>query len=102
MRRFFRKLTSLEKKSINQSQNGSSLSRFTLSCTLNFYLQLQRAIKHIFFTAVTYVDEMIGQVLHSLVENGHGDNTIVTLIGDHGWMLGENQVRQCNEKCISF
>ena len=42
---------------------------------------------------MTYIDDLIGDVLKSLVENGFGDNTIVTLIGDHGWMLGENQVR---------
>ena len=41
---------------------------------------------------MTYIDDLIGDVLKSLVENGFGDNTIVTLIGDHGWMLGENQV----------
>ena len=34
---------------------------------------------------------LIGEVLKSLVKNGFGENTIVTLIGDHGWMLGENQ-----------
>ena len=41
---------------------------------------------------MTYIDDLIGEVLKSLIENGFGDNTIVTLIGDHGWMLGENQV----------
>ena len=44
------------------------------------------------FAAVTYVDDLIGEVLRSLVSNGFGDNTIVTLLGDHGWNLGENQV----------
>ena len=41
---------------------------------------------------MTYIDDLIGEVLKCLIENGFGDNTIVTLIGDHGWMLGENQV----------
>lgn len=48
--------------------------------------------------AVTYIDDLVGQLLRSLVDNGYGDNTIVTLIGDHGWMLGENQVRK--NRCL--
>ncbi len=46
----------------------------------------------IMFLAVTYVDNLIGEVLQSLVANGLADNTIVTLFGDHGWSLGEHQV----------
>ena len=41
---------------------------------------------------MTYVDDLIGEVLDSLVKNGLANNTIVSLIGDHGWTLGENQV----------
>ena len=43
-------------------------------------------------SAVTYVDDLIGQILDALVQTGLADNTIVTLIGDHGWTLGENGV----------
>ena len=35
---------------------------------------------------------MIGEVLNAVVENGLSENTIISLIGDHGWTLGENQV----------
>ena len=35
---------------------------------------------------------MIGEVLNAVVENGLAENTIISLIGDHGWTLGENQV----------
>jgi arylsulfatase A-like enzyme len=38
------------------------------------------------------MDDQIGQVLRSLKSNRFEDNTIVAIIGDHGWALGENQV----------
>jgi hypothetical protein len=41
---------------------------------------------------VTYIDDLIGEVLRSLIENGLEHNTIVSLISDHGWSLGEHQV----------
>ena len=41
---------------------------------------------------MTYVDDLIGQILDALVQTGLADNTLVTLIGDHGWTLGENGV----------
>ena len=46
-----------------------------------------------FFAAVTYVDDLIGEVLEAVVDNELDENTIIALIGDHGWTLGENQVR---------
>lgn len=46
-----------------------------------------------FFAAVTYVDDLIGEVLEAVVDNDLDENTIIALIGDHGWTLGENQVR---------
>ena len=48
---------------------------------------------NLFFAAVTYVDDLIGEVLEAVVENDLDENTIIALIGDHGWTLGENQVR---------
>jgi len=48
-------------------------------------------IIHISTLAVTYVDDLIGQILDALVQSDLADNTIVTLIGDHGWTLGENR-----------
>ena len=49
-------------------------------------------IIHISTLAVTYVDDLIGQILDALVQSDLADNTIVTLLGDHGWTLGENRV----------
>ena len=63
---------------------------YLYTCTL-----LDKLLKKDFFfhLAVTYIDKMVGEVLDSVVENGLSENTIISLIGDHGWTLGENQVR---------
>ena len=57
---------------------------------------------NLFFAAVTYVDDLIGEVLEAVVENDLDENTIIALIGDHGWTLGENQVRMPFFLVISF
>ena len=45
---------------------------------------------HAYYAAVSYVDAQIGKVLTALESNGLADDTIVILIGDHGWSLGEH------------
>jgi arylsulfatase A-like enzyme len=44
---------------------------------------------HAYRAAVSYADALVGKVLGALEDNGLADNTIVMLIGDHGWNLGE-------------
>ena len=44
---------------------------------------------HAYRAAVSYADALVGKVLGGLEDNGLDDNTIVMLIGDHGWNLGE-------------
>ncbi|XP_053675694.1 iduronate 2-sulfatase [Anopheles nili] len=43
-------------------------------------------IRQHYYAAVTYVDELIGQLLKAIDES----NTIIALISDHGWSLGEH------------
>nr|CAB3263463.1 iduronate 2-sulfatase-like [Phallusia mammillata] len=50
----------------------------------------QRKIRQHYYASVTYTDAMVGKVLKQLEASGFADNTIVTLIGDHGWSLGEH------------
>lgn len=40
---------------------------------------------------VAYVDEVVGWLLRGLREAGHGDDTIVVFVGDHGEGLGEHR-----------
>lgn len=44
---------------------------------------------HGYYAAVTYIDDLVGQLLNKLDELGLSENTIVVLWGDHGWKLGE-------------
>ncbi len=49
-------------------------------------LELRRA----YYSAVSYTDDNIGQVLNALEKHDLADNTIVVFWGDHGWTLGEH------------
>ena len=42
-----------------------------------------------YLASITYVDGQIGRVLDALDKSAYRDNTIVVLLGDHGWNLGE-------------
>ncbi|XP_038054781.1 iduronate 2-sulfatase-like [Patiria miniata] len=44
-----------------------------------------------YFAATSYVDYEIGRVLSTLEEEGFADSSIIALVGDHGWQLGEHQ-----------
>ena len=48
-----------------------------------------RAARRAYFSACTYVDTKIGQLLKTLEDCGFADNTIIVFTGDHGDMLGE-------------
>lgn len=50
-----------------------------------------RVMKHGYLASVSYVDQLIGNVLQTLEELKLAENTIVVLWGDHGWHLGEHE-----------
>ncbi len=52
----------------------------------NIVLDLRRA----YYSLVSYVDSLVGQLLHKIDELGLAKNTIITFLGDHGWQLGEH------------
>ncbi len=56
------------------------------SMASNTVIDLRRA----YYSCVTYVDAMVGQVLYKLDELGLAKNTIITFLGDHGYHLGEH------------
>ncbi len=45
-----------------------------------------------YLASVTFVDHCVGTVLDALEESPHADNTIVVLVGDHGYQLGEKGI----------
>jgi arylsulfatase A-like enzyme len=53
---------------------------------------------HGYCAAVSFIDNLVGRVLGSLHELGLAENTVVVLLGDHGWHLGEHGLwcKHCN------
>jgi len=45
-----------------------------------------------YYSAVSWIDYCIGKALDKLDSLGHTDDTVVALIGDHGWQLGEHNI----------
>jgi iduronate 2-sulfatase len=48
-----------------------------------------RQLRHGYYACISYVDAQIGKLLAALTHQGLDDNTIVVLLGDHGYSLGE-------------
>ena len=44
-----------------------------------------------YLAAISYTDDLIGQLLDALDNSPYGENTIIVFFGDHGWHLGEKE-----------
>jgi len=51
-----------------------------------------RSFRKAYYAAVTFTDSLIGELLDTLDSEGLADDTVVALIGDHGWQLGEHNI----------
>lgn len=60
--------------------------------------ELAKTLIHGYYACVSYVDAQIGKLLKELNRLGLEENTIVVLLGDHGWNLGDHQLwcKHCN------
>jgi len=54
--------------------------------------ELARILIHGYYACVSYTDKLIGDLLDELERLEMDDETIVILIGDHGWQLGEHEL----------
>lgn len=52
----------------------------------------QKEVIHGYYAAVSYVDAQIGKVLNYLKTANLDENTIVVLLSDHGWHLGDHGI----------
>lgn len=50
----------------------------------------QAELIHGYYASVSYVDAQLGLILSFLKTSGLKENTLVVLIGDHGWHLGDH------------
>ncbi len=51
----------------------------------------QQELVHGYYACVSYIDAQIGKLMQALKKTGLDKNTIVVLIGDHGWHLGDHK-----------
>ena len=68
---------------------GSSWSAWSTDPACRVNASDARAIRKAYWACISYTDAMLGQVLTALRGNGFWDSTVITLVGDHGWHLGE-------------
>jgi len=53
-------------------------------------LPLQRKLIHGYYACVSYVDAQVGKLIGTLEELNLDENTIIVLLGDHGYHLGDH------------
>ena len=53
---------------------------------------MTRAMRKGYYASVSWMDSLVGRALDKLRELGHDDGTVVALLGDHGWQLGEHNI----------
>jgi iduronate 2-sulfatase len=52
--------------------------------------EISRMLIHGYFACISYVDAQVGKVLKAIDSLGLAHNTVVILLGDNGWKLGEH------------
>jgi iduronate 2-sulfatase len=50
----------------------------------------QRELIHGYYACVTYIDAQVGMLMEHLKSSGLDENTVIILVGDHGWHLGDH------------
>ena len=52
----------------------------------------QKLVRQHYYAAVSYVDDLIGQLLDGMISSKRSflNDTTIVLVGDHGWSLGEH------------
>ena len=53
---------------------------------------ITRDLRRAYYSCITYIDDLIGQLLRHLENLGLANDTIVSFIGDHGFHMGEHSI----------
>ncbi|ELT96527.1 hypothetical protein CAPTEDRAFT_63083, partial [Capitella teleta] len=51
-----------------------------------------RDLRRAYFSCISYVDDLVGEILKDLNDLGIANDTVVSFIGDHGYHLGEHSM----------
>ena len=70
----------------------TDIKSFNFSGEMNVTLPHAEVIKlrRAYYTCITYIDSLIGNVLNELRRLGLENDTIISFVGDHGFKLGEH------------
>lgn len=60
------------------------------SINTTFPDQVTLDLRRAYYSAVTWMDSLVGDVINELENLGLANNTIISFVGDHGWQLGEH------------
>ncbi|MFI4860048.1 MAG: sulfatase [Phycisphaerales bacterium JB063] len=63
---------------------------YRTSLNMKMDLEQRRAAVGAYYASVAFVDELVGQIVGKLEEQGLADNTLVIFTSDHGFHLGEH------------
>lgn len=53
--------------------------------------EFHKLARHGYYACVSFIDAQIGKITAALEQTGLAENTVIVLIGDHGWHLGEHE-----------
>ena len=53
---------------------------------------LQKKLIHGYYACVSFVDTQVGKIIEKLKEKDLDKNTIIVVLGDHGWHLGDHSL----------
>ena len=70
----------------NDAMGIPDLGEVNVTYPNNKVKELRRA----YYSAISFIDDIIGQILNELKTLGLENSTIVSFWGDHGWQLGEH------------
>ncbi|KAK6192075.1 hypothetical protein SNE40_003619 [Patella caerulea] len=73
-------------------RNYKDIAKVNASGDINttFPTNIVKDLRRAYYSAVSYTDSLVGQVIQELNNLGLANTTIVSFWGDHGWELGEH------------